>query len=309
MLISTDTHAYTLNGDENQAAPEPCFGGNGIQRVAEGAGCSVIALDGGDLSVLSEGGSRTLSTGIDDPIESLLILQEDPLSLLVGTEGPHIYRIADDSAERIQTFEDLECRDDWYTPWGGPAAVRSLASTADGWVYADIHVGSIMRSPDRGASWEPVTPDLHIDVHQVATSPREDQRVYANTAHAVYISTDCGASWQHRADGFPVLYGRAIAVHPEDTGCLLATVSEGPGDNVKGYLFRTDDTGETWTHVTDGFPETTRGNIDTFQVAFSPSGRAFAVVDRTLYQSLDRGSRWTPCWEATEPIAMLSCHT
>ena len=26
------------------------------------------------------------------------------------------------------------------------------------WIYADVHVGSIMRSPDHGTTWEPVTP-------------------------------------------------------------------------------------------------------------------------------------------------------
>ena len=44
--------------------------------------------------------------------------------------------------------------------------MRSLAHSGD-WVFADIHVGS-MRSPDRGTTWEPVTPDLDADVHQVA---------------------------------------------------------------------------------------------------------------------------------------------
>ena len=38
-------------------------------------------------------------------------------------------------------------RQSWYTPWAVRPAVRSLAHSGD-WVFADIHVGSIMRSPD-----------------------------------------------------------------------------------------------------------------------------------------------------------------
>ena len=249
-----------------------------------------------------------MPTGIEGSIESLLILEENPLCLLVGAEPPHLYRFVEDGgpAERVGPFDRLECRDEWYTPWGGPPAVRSFASTRDGWVYADIHVGSIMRSPDRGASWEPVTPDLHKDVHQVATSPQTDERVYANTADAVYISEDRGRSWQHRTDGLPVRYGRAIAVHPDDPDCVLATVSDGPGGNAQGRLFRTDDAGRTWVHVTEGFPETTRGNIDTYHVAFSPGGLAWAVVGKALFLSRDRGRRWEAFWEAPEGIMMIS---
>ena len=69
---------------------------------------------------------------------------------LVGEEGP---------AERVVAFDELACREEWYTPWGGPPAVRTFAKTQDGFCYADIHVGSIMRSPDEGISWEPVTPE------------------------------------------------------------------------------------------------------------------------------------------------------
>jgi hypothetical protein len=305
MLIATKTKVYTLNGGGVQDAPLPKCRGERVERVAEGPSCSAVALRGGDIVLLTEDGSRTVSTGIADPIESLLILSGD--LLLIGTEGPHLYRLSGDTVERVEAFDQLECRDEWYTPWGGPAALRSFADTADGWVYADIHVGSIMRSPDRGASWEPVTPHLNKDVHQVATSPQTDERVYANTARAVYISGDRGQTWGHRANGFSVLYGRAIAVHPQDRDCLLATVSDGPGGNAEGRLFRTQDAGLTWSHVTGGFPETTRGNIDTFHIAFSSNGRAWAVSDKTLYCSDNRGQTWETAWEAPEAITMISC--
>ncbi len=305
MLIATKTNVYTLNGGGVQDAPLPR--GESVERVAEGASCGAVALSGGDIVLLTEDGSRAVSTGIADPIESLLILSGD--HLLIGTEGPHLYRLSGDTVQRVEAFDQIECRDEWYTPWGGPAALRSFAGTTDGWIYADIHVGSIMRSPDRGASWEPVTPDLNKDVHQVVTSPQTDERVYANTARAVYISEDRGQTWQHRADGFPVLYGRAIAVHPQDRDCLLATVSDGPGGNAAGHLFRTQDAGLTWSHVTEGFPETTRGNIDTFHIAFSSDGHAWAVSEKTLHRSDNRGQTWETAWEAPEEITMISCKT
>jgi len=303
MLIATRSTVYALETD----TPETILDDQPVVRVAEGDCFQIIALKTGDLVILSEGNTQTLTTGIDENIEALHILGEDPLHLLIGTEAPHVYRLLDGKVERLESFDQLECRDDFHTPWGGPAAVRSFASTQDGWVYADIHVGSIMRSPDRGDTWEPVTPDLNDDVHQVATSPQTNDRVYANTARAVYISDDRGQSWHHRSEGFPYQYGRAIAVHPADKDCLLATVSKGPHGDASGQLYRSTNAGQSWNHVTEGYPESLSGNIDTFQVAFSQDGTAWSIVEQTLYKSDDRGQTWTAFWTAPEEINMIDC--
>lgn len=308
MWIATETAVYALKGDGKQKTPALHFEEDGVQVVAGGAETAVIALAGGDLVLLSGDPPRRFATGIRKPVESLLLLEENPLHVLIGTEGPHVYRFREDGgrAQRLPGFESLENRKDWHTPWGGPASVRSLAATRDGTVYADIHVGSIMRSPDAGDTWEPVTPELDEDVHQVVTSPQTDERVYANTADAVYVSEDRGQSWSHRAEGLNAHYGRAIAVHPGHPDCLLASVSTGPHGNATGWLYRTDDAGRTWSHVTDGFPASTKGNIDTHQIAFSPQGLAWGAVGRTLYAGRDRARRWGSFCTFPEPVLMIA---
>lgn len=302
MLLATDTTAYT----HTEADFEPICEGD-IAALAEGDRYQVVARQNGDLMLRTAKQTQTVATGIAPPPACLVILDENPLHLLIGTAEAHIYRFKDGKTERLESFDKMPVRQQWHTPWGGPPDVRSLAATADGWVYADIHVGSIMRSPDRGQTWEPVTPDLHEDVHQVATSSQIDDRVYANTARAVYLSDDRGRSWQHRAEGFPYRYGRAIAVHPDDPDCLLATVSKGPHGDAQGRLYRTDDAGRTWAHVTGGFPDALSHNIDTFHIAFSRDGRAWVVNDRTLYVSEDKGQTWKSAWQAPEPIQMIAC--
>ena len=309
MLIATTTAVFRLAGDGAEDEPALRFEGKGVRRVAAGDRHDLIALDGGTLAIMTGAEQRRVETGIEEPVHCLLVLSEDPLRVLVGTEPPHVYEFGDDGrpASRSASFAALECRGKWHTPWGGPPAVRSMASTRDGWVYADIHVGSIMRSPDRGVTWAPVTPDLHEDVHQVATSPVVADRVYANTARAVYISDDRGRSWRHRADDLGSRYGRAIAVHPTDPDCILATVSDGPhGDNVHGQLFRTEDAGATWQAIGDGFPSSTVKNIDTFHVAFAADGTAWAVVGRTLYVGRNGGGDWAEFWDAPDRIVMLA---
>jgi hypothetical protein len=308
MLIATDHQVYALVEGHEAAPPALLFSSSeSITALDKGWQVSALAA-GGEIALLEGRQARWLAAGIPEPIESLLLVEEEPLRLLVGTEGPHLYLLADEGrpACRLESFAELECRHKWHTPWGGPAAVRSLARRGD-WLYADIHVGSIVRSPDRGFSWEPVQPGLNEDVHQVATSAVLEERVYANTADAVYISEDRGHSWAHRDQGLATQYGRAIAVHPRDPDCLLASFSRGPGQRVEGRLYRSDDAGRTWAQVGEGFPETTRENIDTFQVIFSAGGAAWAAVEDILYRSADRGMSWEAVWQAPEPIALLSC--
>jgi photosystem II stability/assembly factor-like uncharacterized protein len=222
-----------------------------------------------------------------------------------------MYRINEEGpAKRIKTFDDLEVRSQWYTPWGGPAAVRSMASTTNGSVYADIHVGSIMRSPDNGRTWGPVTPSLHKDVHEVSTTPASDRRVYANTYLSVYISDNIGDSWEHRSNNLNNRYGRGIAVNPGNPDTILCGVSDGPtGFDVHGQLYYTQDAGINWTHVTKGFPESTKKNIDTFHIMYADKDTAWVTDEKTLFMSRDRGKTWETHWKAPDEILMISCRS
>jgi photosystem II stability/assembly factor-like uncharacterized protein len=309
MLILTESGVFTLDPTVSDVPALRCSV-DGARRVAEGPDIDVVVVDGGDILLLSSDGERRLPSGIAEPVESVLITAGNPVALLLGTEGARLYHFteADGQAQPVTAFDQLPCRDGWYTPWGGPPAVRSLAATTDGWVYADIHVGSIMRSSDGGETWEPVTPTLNEDVHQVATCPAAPDRVYANTARAVYISEDRGSSWLPRARDLDERYGRAIAVHPSIPDCILATVSDGPhGDDVHGQLYVSHDAGRNWRHLKNGFPASTRLNINTFQVTFSAEGTAWAAVGNSLYRGLDDATRWELFWEAPSEIAALSC--
>jgi hypothetical protein len=302
VLIATSTHVYAYD----IKTPKE-IGSGKIAALAEGEIYQVIAYKNGDLTLRTTDHCETLSTGIPFSLECLLICNESPLELLIGTGESHLYHFKNGKSERIESFDQMPERDRWHTPWGGPPDLRSLASTDEGYVYADIHVGSIMRSPDHGQSWEPVVPDLHEDVHQVATSQRSKKRVYANTAHGVYISDDHGQSWAHRSKGFPYKYGRAIAIHPSDPDCLLATVSKGPHGDAQGQLYRSDDAGRAWDLVKNGFPQSVSHNIDTFHLAFSKDGSGWVALEHDLYTSTDRGISWQIAYHAPEKIKMISC--
>lgn len=305
LAIATATSLYTL--ETSETVPRKRLDGVSIQQVAVREHRIFVALEDGSLCLVTPGTTQRVSTGIPEPIASLAILRGDPLTVLLGTDdSAFLYRWqeGDASARRVPAFDALPCRATWHTPWGGPAAVRSLAVSGE-WVYADIHVGSIMRSPDGGVTWEPVTPDLNEDVHQVATTPARPSRVVANTANAVYVSDDCGQSWAHRANGLSARYGRAIAVSPKEADLLLASVSRGPRGG-EARLFRSENAGRSWEPVKGAFPEALERNIDTGHVTFTEDGTAWALVENRLYRGTEGARLWSLVWEAPETLRRLA---
>ena len=307
MFIATYNAIYAVE-DNGDSEPIQVYNGTDHQDLGYGAMVSlsngqaaIFALSDGNLLLLSEGDAKQIPTGIENPIASLLLIRENPLTLLIGTdEGAHVYRLTGEEgpAERVVAFDELACREEWYTPWGGPPAVRTLAKTQDGFCYADIHVGSIMRSPDEGVSWEPVTPELHKDVHQVTTCPADDNRVYANTQNGVYVSADRGHSWENRIEGLPRRYGTAIAAHPTDPDLLIATVQNGPRGG-GAWLCRSEDGGRTWMQLNDQLTEST-DRISTGSIAFASDGTAWAVIGNTLYIGKNRATDWSIFWTASD---------
>ena len=166
--------------------------------------------------------------------------------------------------------------------------VRSLAVSADGTIYANIHVGWVVRSRDGGKTWENLREGLEMDVHQVATHPSDPATVFAATARGFYLSRDHGDTFTHQRSGMPYYYQRACACFPESDVYLVST-SRGPHSRVDAQLYRSDDAGENWALVT-GLPEQIGENIDTFQIITVGGANALVVVDDTiLYQTDDCG--------------------
>lgn len=216
---------------------------------------------------------------------------------LVGTSEGHLVRVP--GGERVESFDQAPDRDRWYTPWGGPADVRSLAAAPDGTLYVNVHVGGILRSADGGATWQP-TLEMDLDVHQVAVAP--DGTVVAATAYGLAASTDGGRTFTMSDDGLHATYARAVAVAGET---VLLSVSTGP-DGQRAAVYRRPLHGDgAFRRTAIGLPGTLPGNVDTFCLAAAGERAALGTVAGRVYVSDDAGATWSTI-AAGPPVTCLA---
>ena len=210
--------------------------------------------------------------------------------VFVGTEGAHLLRLGDDSGlDPVDAFEAIEGRETWFTPWGGPPAVRSMAQDLSGGLHANVHVGGIPRSVDAGATWEP-TIDIDADIHQVVAHPSEPDVVLAAGAVGLAVSVDGGASWRIEREGLHATYARALTVAGDH---VLLTVSNGPRGG-RAAIYRTMlEPGSAFERCTVGLPEWFDRNIDSGWLDARGTEVAFGTADGEIFVSSDAGERWT----------------
>jgi hypothetical protein len=210
--------------------------------------------------------------------------------VFVGTEEAHLLRLGDDGVlAPVEAFETIEGRDEWFTPWGGPPAVRSIALDLSGRLHANVHVGGIPRSVDTGVSWEP-TIDIDADIHQVVAHPSEPDVVLAAGAVGLAVSVAGGARWRIEREGLHATYARAVAVAGDH---VLLTVSNGPRGG-RAAIYRTVlEPGSAFERCTVGLPEWFDRNIDSGWLDARGGEVAFGTGDGEVYRSDDAGERWT----------------
>jgi hypothetical protein len=162
----------------------------------------------------------------------------------------------------------------------------------------NVHVGGILRSTDKGASWQS-TIDTHSDVHQVRTGKGH---VIAATARGLALSPDRGATWKFNADGLHATYCRAVA--PCGDSVLLSASRSPNGEDAAVYR---GGFGEgQLVRCTEGLPESFRGNVDTYWLDALPGGElaAFASPEGSIFTSSDQGRTWA---ELAGGLPAMSC--
>lgn len=210
-----------------------------------------------------------------------------------------------------QQAKDLKYRYQWNSP------IR-LSPHDPSILYHCANV--VLKSLDEGRTWEEISPDLTRDdeskqgyagepisrdntgvevygtVFAFEESPHKVGLLWAGSDDGlVHISDDGGANWRNITPKAMPEWGtvNAIELSTHDPGRAFIAVHRYREDDFTPYIFRTNDSGKTWTALTDGsngipadhFVRVVREDPDR-------KGLLYAGTEFGLYVSLDDGASW-----------------
>jgi hypothetical protein len=297
IFVGTGSGLWMLEGETSR--PVEAFAGRAVTALALD-GPRIWALVDGSALWESDGAAWTPRATIDGLPATCVAPTRD--GVLVGTEQAHLLRLGRSGLARIETFEAVEGRDAWYTPWGDPADVRSIAVAVDGVIHVNVHVGGVARSRDGGASWAP-TIDIEQDVHQVLAHPSRADVVLVASAEGFGVSRDGGDSWAFETAGLHAHYARAVAVADE---FVLLSVSTGPRGRRAAIYRRPLADGARFERCRAGLPEWFDDNVDTGCLAAAGSLVVCGTSDGRVYRSDDAGARWAPALKGLPAVRSVA---
>ena len=294
ILVGT-THGLYQIGPERDKSLET----REVTWIAQGGSRWWAVLDGSEVWRTENGGAWRRIASIESLRGNCLLPYGG--GILVGASDSRLQRLSGNVLEPVDSFDEAPGRDEWFTPWGGPADVRSMTSDPNGALYVNVHVGGVLRSGDGGESWEP-TIEIGSDVHQVFFDPSSGL-LFAASSWGLGVSEDHGDTWQFQRSGLHATYARAVTI-AGDT--VLVSASTGPRTS-RAAVYRKPVRDEgPFERCTEGLPEWIAGNIDTACLAASGSRVAFGTHDGSVFASDDEGDSWRLVAEGLPPVRCLA---
>ncbi len=242
-----------------------------------------------------------------DPADSGLVYLE--------YQGGNVQRVrrATGETKEIKPYEgkgDPKFRFNWNTP-------IHLSPSAPGTLYVGAQF--LFRSRNRGDTWERISPDLttnepakqrqeesggltidnstaenHCTIYTISESPLDPTVVWVGTDDGnLQVTRDGGKSWKNVAPAVPALPAHTWVSHVEasrhQAGVAYATFDGHASGDMKTYLYRTADFGESWQPLAgegvEGFAHVVREDLENPNLLF-------LGTEMGLYLSADGGRHW-----------------
>ena len=296
ILVGTAGGLWTLHGDT--AVADETLAGRPVTALAREGATLWAVVDGATLWQ-SRDGAWTQRAAIAGPPATWVA--PTATDVLVGTEQAHLLRLAGDKLVPVDSFDTAEGRASWYTPWGDPADVRSIAIALDGTIHVNVHVGGVVRSRDGGKTWAP-TIDIEDDVHQVIAHPTRPEIVLVASAEGFGVSRDGGDSWQLATTGLHAHYLRAVAVAGD---LVLVSASAGFHGRRSAIYRKPLEGGSRFERCEAGLPKWFDDNIDTACLAAAGPLVVFGTSDGRIFQSRDAGASWDLATKGLPPVSCV----
>ncbi len=199
-----------------------------------------------------------------------------------------------------------------------PHDPNRLFAAVLGHPYGPSEERGIFRSTDGGANWQkvlykdentggsqvvldPSNPDVvYASMWEVRQGPWEDNNFFTGTGGGLFKSTDGGNTWKQLIGGLPKnLVQINVAIAPSQSNRIYAiagtTDRGGYGSGAGLGVYRSDDSGETWTRITtDPRPAMRIGGGDLSVPKVDPKNPdVIYVASIVTVKSTDGGKTWS----------------
>jgi photosystem II stability/assembly factor-like uncharacterized protein len=163
----------------------------------------------------------------------------------------------------------------------------------------------LFKSSNRGDKWDTISADLSRGgnkentghtITTIAESPLKQGLLYAGTDDGrLHVSRNDGKEWTDLTDKIPVDVGKQrwitrVECSHHAEGTVYVSIDRHRNDDLRPYIFRSHDYGETWSSVVGDLPKD--GNIHVIRESSKNKSLLFAGTEFGLYTTLDGGKHW-----------------
>jgi len=192
-------------------------------------------------------------------------------------------------------YESWDAGENWKKVDGIPSQARRTRTilqhpTIKGLVLAGTTEG-FWRTGDGGKNWM-VTTSRQTEINAIAVHPDRPDYVYmATNNYGVMVSNDGGKTFSPTNQGYSGRFVKSVVFDNERPNRVYAiTINTTTGG---GFLFVSDDGGNTWTPSMRNIPNQRLVMHSMFQDQ-TDANIIYLGTDLGIYRSTDRGGSWSP---------------
>jgi photosystem II stability/assembly factor-like uncharacterized protein len=160
----------------------------------------------------------------------------------------------------------------------------------------------VFRSPDRGDTWERISPDLtgnnpaqmgdipYQSLYTLSESPLRAGLMYAGTDDGkAHVTRDGGKTWTETVKGMPNRWVSRLVASAFDESTVYMSRNGKRDDDFAAYLWKSTDHGTTWKSIVGNIP---CGPINVIREDPTDPAILYVGTDIGVYVSVDGGSSW-----------------
>jgi len=187
----------------------------------------------------------------------------------------------------------------------------------------------VLKSSDQGRSWRRISADLtrndkskqrpsggpitlditsveyYDTVFALAESPLQQGLLWAGTDDGlIHVTHDDGQTWRNVTPKDMPEWSMVSIIEPSphEAGSAFAAIDRHKLDDFKPLIYRTHDSGKTWTRIVSGIPE--GAYVRSVREDPRRKGLLYAGTELGVYVSFDDGGHWQPL-QLNLPVAPI----